>query len=612
MAEGKQIAEKNGVIKKLRKIFEFVPGDRSPPPAPKHTTAAANRPKAAKAMAQPRRPAPGHGKQGSVGAASILTTGTDYYRHGEDHYDDLSMQFNGEETPTERTPPSSPLLDDEHLLQLSQTSTGSRKRKRAMQNGGMSLMEQEHVVYGDELLDYFMTSGGDDAAAGFVQPPEPPAHFPIDKTIDNQGNNALHWACSMGDLRVIRDLLARGANPVAPTDGAGETPLIRAVLFTNNYDKETFPRLVNILSKTITERDWHGATVFHHIAETSRSRNKWSCARYYCEVLINKLQETAPHLIQSILCTQDENNDTAVLCAARNGCAKVATFLLTHCPEAGDIVNLQGEYANEVLRELSAKRPSLDMAPSSPLQPGESISKRANRRSHLTKMPTVSRAASTVLTKLGPVMEEASSKLAMMYDSEMKEKETLLTEAQSALKDFDSQRHKVRQQSYALMAKADDESRIPQLRTAYEATLREMESLLEQLEHTTLQSEILLQDQQSPNHAFRVNNPNFLTQDEMRAALPWAKELHQQQMRRRALVRTVATSMAEVGTTSERIGMHRKLVAMATGLQEEELDEMSEELLESLEATADSGGDVNTIATLTPTAGSRRIEVLAT
>jgi hypothetical protein len=56
LTDGRALAEKNGILRKLSKIFDYVPGDRSPPPAPKHTTAASNRPKAVKPPAQPRKP----------------------------------------------------------------------------------------------------------------------------------------------------------------------------------------------------------------------------------------------------------------------------------------------------------------------------------------------------------------------------------------------------------------------------------------------------------------------------------------------------------------------------------------------------------------------------
>jgi hypothetical protein len=43
LEEGRHLAERNNVLHKMRPIFDYVPGDRSPPPAPKHATAASNR-----------------------------------------------------------------------------------------------------------------------------------------------------------------------------------------------------------------------------------------------------------------------------------------------------------------------------------------------------------------------------------------------------------------------------------------------------------------------------------------------------------------------------------------------------------------------------------------
>lgn len=53
LEEGRNLAERNGVLERMRAIFDYVPGDRSPPPAPKHATAASNRAKAAKQAAAP-------------------------------------------------------------------------------------------------------------------------------------------------------------------------------------------------------------------------------------------------------------------------------------------------------------------------------------------------------------------------------------------------------------------------------------------------------------------------------------------------------------------------------------------------------------------------------
>jgi hypothetical protein len=53
--DGRVLAERNGVLEKLLPIFDYIPGDRSPPPAPKHATAASNRPKVPRQSAAARR-----------------------------------------------------------------------------------------------------------------------------------------------------------------------------------------------------------------------------------------------------------------------------------------------------------------------------------------------------------------------------------------------------------------------------------------------------------------------------------------------------------------------------------------------------------------------------
>lgn len=475
-------------------------------------------------------------------------------------------------------------MAEEDFLPMSQNSTASRKRKRDLEDS-MSAYDLEHTLYGDELLDYFVAVG-DDPAASNILPPTPPANFQVDKPIDNQGNNALHWACAMGDISIVRDMLARGANPAYPNQTSGETPLIRAVLFTNNYDKRTFPKIVHALAGTIVERDWHGSTVFHHIAETARSRSKWSCARYYCEVLINKMQEMGSNYVQALLTSVDSGHDTAALCAIRNGCVKVATFLLNHCPEAGDIANLKGETANEYLRALREKKESLQQPGSSPPRVGESFAAKQLRRKR--QKEAVSRAGSVVLNKLGSLFDEGSMKLAEMYDTQMKEKDTEIKEAKQALSGLEAQRSKVRQETFFLMAKAEDASQIPALRQQYQTMLNEMESLLEQKEHSSLQNEVFQRDQQANPQAFRFANPQPLTPDEVRASLPWAVELNEQQAKRRYWVREIAKLLAEAGT-SEKVGKCRKLVALATGMKQEQLDEMAEELLQNVKAVQGDG-----------------------
>jgi transcription factor MBP1 len=55
LGDGRSLAEKNGVLDRLFKIFDYVPGDRSPPPAPKHATAASSKPKTNRQPVPPRK-----------------------------------------------------------------------------------------------------------------------------------------------------------------------------------------------------------------------------------------------------------------------------------------------------------------------------------------------------------------------------------------------------------------------------------------------------------------------------------------------------------------------------------------------------------------------------
>ncbi|KAL9111798.1 MAG: hypothetical protein Q9227_003857 [Pyrenula ochraceoflavens] len=560
LPEGRVLAEKNNCLHKIRKIFDFVPGDRSPPPAPKHTTAASSRPKVPKNPNPPRKVQPSGG----------------YYPAIENHYDSINTHYNENGSYEEVTPETSSMMADDELMHLSQHTIGSRKRKRDPEPDAASLMEQEFIAYGDSLLDYFETWGDGPK----MSPPIPPEGMPLDRPIEDQGNTALHWACSMGDVEVARDLIQRGANPGVPNMLTGETPLIRAVLFTNNFDRRTFPRLLNLLQNTIIDRDNHGATVFHHIAELGRSRRKLNPARYYAEVLINKLLEGGTAMLHAALTLQDQNHDTAVLCAVRNKCLRLAQLLLTHVPEAGDMPNLNGDTANDIMRTMSSQHQSLEPPPSSPLAPGmDELSFKVDYDSkNAQKAVNMSNAAATMRNKMNEVLGRISS----FHEAESKEKDLQLNEAQATLSDMEAQRHRIRQETYALMARAPNDNELHSLRASYSQKLRQHESLLEQKDHSALQAQVLAQDQQTPSHLFRDSNNDALSQEEMKAAIPWARELHSQQHKRRQLIQETAQNMGDVGA-SERIGKLRKLVSMATGIQEDNLDDMSAELLESLD-----------------------------
>lgn len=592
LPDGRDLALRNNVFDKLRLVFDYVPGDRSPPPAPKHTTAASNKPKVPKQAAQPRK-AQNHGTNASFTrptAYKATHSASGYHRTADEQYENISTQLNDDDSPEHTTLDSSSLLGEEDMLQMSQNSTGSRKRKRGVNDSGlMTTSEQEHIIYGDELLDYFMVAG-DDPNSTMLLPPTPPANFQINRPIDDLGNTALHWAAAMGDIQIVKDLLGRGAN-MASLSNQEETPLVRAVLFTNNYEKGSMPKLVDLLQQTIGVRDWFGATVFHHLAKTTMTRSKWKCARFYCEVLVNKLHEIATdENVANLLMCQDSNGDTAVLVAARYNYLRLAMFLLTHAPEAGDITNKNGEAANNLIRNLSHRHEKYPQHTSSPVQPEHHHGMRNGNSSALmihgagpSPVKThASQAASNLLGKIGFFMEDTSQKIANAYDTELSEKDSSVQEANRLLANMDAERHNVRQQSFTLMARAEDGHKVNNRRERYEGMVRENESLLEQGEHPDLQDRVLIEDRKLPTQLFDDTNRKQPSHQELQDVLPLARELCNQQQKRRALVKDIARLRGDAGT-GEKVGIHRKLVAMATSLPEDQLDAMSGELIDHLD-----------------------------
>ncbi|EEB88549.1 hypothetical protein MPER_13556, partial [Moniliophthora perniciosa FA553] len=86
-------------------------------------------------------------------------------------------------------------------------------------------------AYGDQILEYFISDTN--------QVPQilisPPTDFDPNMAIDDDGHTALHWACAMGRIRIVKLLLTAGAD-IYKVNKSGQTPLMRSVMFANNYD----------------------------------------------------------------------------------------------------------------------------------------------------------------------------------------------------------------------------------------------------------------------------------------------------------------------------------------------------------------------------------------
>ncbi|OAL48969.1 apses-domain-containing protein [Pyrenochaeta sp. DS3sAY3a] len=592
LEEGRHLAERNGVLDKMRAIFDYVPGDRSPPPAPKHATAASSRMKPPRQSAAANRAAKASANAYSLESMQSLVTNSQS-QISEEPYEgsQLRTQIYREETPDNDTVISESMLGDHDLMDASQYSTGgNRKRKRGMDQ--MSLLDQQHQIWADQLLDYFMLLDHEAACPW----PEPPQSINLDRPIDEKGHAAMHWAAAMGDVGVVKELINRGARIDCLSNNL-ETPLMRAVMFTNNFDKETMPSMVKIFQQTVHRTDWFGSTVFHHIAATTSSSNKYVCARWYLDCIINKLSETwIPEEVTRLLNAQDQNGDTAIMIAARNGARKCVRSLLGRNVVV-DIPNKKGETADDLIRELDQRRrmhgrtrqaSSSPFAPppehrlnghtlqldSGPLLPVSfpSLSVREPVQYH-------SQTASHLMTKVAPTLLEKCEELAAAYESELQEKEAESFDAERVVKRRQAELEAVRKQVAELQGMGNglhidlnDDEADRQQEEELRLLVEEAESLLEIEQKAELRRLC-----SSVPHQAKSESPVDI-HEKLRLALL----LQRAQLERRELVREVVGNLSVAGM-SEKQGTYKKLIAKALGEREEDVESMLPEILQELE-----------------------------
>lgn len=434
LEHGEALAQRNNVYERLQPIFEFQPGNESPPPAPRH----ASKPKAPKA-----RPAvPKWGSKAAERKSNLSQAAVFAHAHQQaaaaaalqEDYDNAS-QMNEDDTPDNLTVASASYMAEDDRYDMSHFSTGHRKRKREEMLQDMT--EQQHAVYGDELLDYFLLSRNEQPAIR----PDPPTNFQPDWPIDTERHTALHWASAMGDVEVIKQLKRFGAS-LASQNVRGETPFMRSVNFTNCYEKQTFPVILKELFSTVDARDSSGCTVIHHAAVMKSGRvTSHSCSRYYLDNILNKMQETrSADELQQLLDAQDNDGNTAVHLAAMRDARKCIRALLGRGAST-DIPNHQGVRAEDLIKELNASKSKVARGPpqrsSSPFAPDSQ--RHSAFRDALTESDSKlqasfrSEAANTVQSRITPLVLQKFQDLAQSYENELDEKEEAEKEARRIL-----------------------------------------------------------------------------------------------------------------------------------------------------------------------------------
>lgn len=569
---GADLARRNGIYEKLRAIFEFRPGNDSPPPAPKHTT---NKPKAPKKPAVPKfnselskkshlQISKAHNKE----PVSVPTP------MREASYDNTSTQLNDDETPDDMTVASQSYIGDhdDYNIPQSQQSTGNRKRKRNTEEVPvMSYTEQQHTVYADELLDYFMLSQEPDGPSARLVHPEPPPHFQPNWAIDTEGHTALSWACSMGDVEVMKQLRRFNAN-IACRNIRGETPFMRSVLFVNCFDKTTFPIIAKELFETINLVDDCKSTVIHHAAALTHSKHKHHIARYYLDVILNRLVEVCePDEQQRLIDAQDIEGNTACHIAAKNKARKCVRALIGRGAST-DILNHEGVTAEDLISHLNNTRRNGDRFPqasSSPFAPPHRMDfPRPSTQLTQSGRPPIahnSEAAMTVETKIAPTMAEKFRDLAKSFDDELIDLDNSEKEARRILNTTQEEVGAVREQIQDLLRREDRDEDVnsdEQLETLTREETVVM-SLIEQQQSYILHSLVQTEDSRPPTTS--TMNGTASPDHDLAEKNILIHNLAQEIERRKTLAKKYAEARSQDGG-GEKVGDYRKLLFKTLGL----------------------------------------------
>lgn len=607
LEQGEALAVRNGVYEKIRAIFEYQPGPESPPPAPRHTS----KPKAPKAKppAVPNTWGSKSNKQTNAVKASSFSQGPHKGAPPppppviQEEYDNGDAHMHEDDTPDNATVASASYMVEDDRYDQSQYSTGHRKRKREEQMI-QGLTEQQHAMYGDELLDYFLLNRQSDRAA-FC--PDPPTNFQPDWPIDTDGHTALHWACAMGDVDVIKQLKRFGAD-LASRNIRGETPFMRAVFFTNCYEKQTFPLVMKELFPTVDARDNNGCTVIHHAAVMQNGRlTSHSCSRYYLDIILNKLQETHhPDFVQQVLDAQDHNGDTAIHLAARRDARKCIRALLGRGAST-DIPNNAGVRAEDLIKELNAAksksaragpaRSSSPFAPESQRRSGFHDAIGADSSNNKLAVSFKSEAANIVQSRITPLVIEKFQDLAQSFDNEFKEKDDAEKEARQILQNTQTELANLQ------ASVADLESRLEADEAAAKTEAEAEAARKKVLAFVTHQNRLLVQEAVEHELSMLMNgdsqNQNQQSQgqedDSYESRLQLAIQLREILQEQRSAEAEYVEARGMIGT-GEKIDKYRHLLKSCLPPEDQEaLDDNLEDMIRMMEDEADitDNGAVN-------------------
>src|SRR6266478_909197 len=457
LERGLQLAKQYNCEHLLRPIIEFQPAAKSPPLAPKHLVSPT-------AGAAPRST----DTEGSISNVRARKAG-DNGNESEVVDNKLRGSEDGSMTPSpsgasssSRTPSPirsspNPTANSYQSLDRGPASPSPESRRRraprrthTSAHGNESDGDPQGVngivddrSYGDQILEYFISDSNQ-------IPPiliNPPPDLDPNMAIDDEGHTALHWACAMGRIRIVKFLLSAGAD-VFKVNKSGQTALMRSVMFANNYDVRKFPELYELLHRSTLNIDNYNRTVFHHIVDVAMSKGKTHAGRYYMEMVLNRLSDY-PRELADIINFQDEDGETALTMAARCRSKRLVKILIDHGADP-KIVNHDGKSTEDYILEDERFRSS-PVIPSRALSmsfrnaqaaypPVQATANYAFAPANGDRMPLHhSTAAQTASTRAITDMASMLDSLAASFDQELREKERDLNQAHALLSNIQAE-----------------------------------------------------------------------------------------------------------------------------------------------------------------------------
>ena len=493
-----------------------------------------------------------------------------------DEYDNMSSQLRDDDSQDAETIETASYMDGDDGYG-SQYIPGSRKRKR-----GQDAADRQHTIFADALLDYFIISASEGQMPRAV-PPSIPPNFEINRPIDDHGHTALHWAVAMGDVEIVQTLVQRGAD-INVRNKRGETPLIRAVIFTNNQEKDTLPQILAYLQESITQTDTYSASVLHHTLMTTNSRARRKCALYYLEILLNTLSHLLGSKLDRLLDHQDSKGDTAFHMAARHD-SKRCVRMLSQYGARGDIPNLRGETADSIFE--SHRSVHQEPLSSSPLPVDMDHVHRLDGSTPTKSLPMThfqAEPARSFSQSFQSLAQEKCLQISLAMDNDYRNRNVAYEEAQQAIEKVERDRELLDHEELQLSSQdlGNDEHEFARLEQEYNDLVRHGQAFSEQIQHRELHQSIREAEDQLPKDAhFNMPNgplPDNQLEERVRAALELAFE---QNKRRRLTAENIdARALAGMSSNGEAL---KRLVADTTSVPIEQVVDVAPELLQALQ-----------------------------